>query len=92
MRTHSAGHTSLVSRVRFEPNNGSYLLTCGYDRTSKLWTAPSFKLSRTLLGHEDKVMDGDISPSTDHTIVTTGFDRTVKLFYPSTPIEVDMVQ
>lgn len=74
------GHTSLVSRVRFEPTAGSYLLTCGYDRASRLWAAPTFRLTKTLLGHEDKVMDGDVCPGEANALITSGYDRTIKVF------------
>lgn len=75
-----AGHTSLISQVRFEPTEGSYLLTCGYDNVSRLWNGPSFRLTKTLVGHEGKVMAGDICPSGECTVATVGFDRTVKIF------------
>ncbi len=56
-----AGHTSLVSQVRFDPSDGAYLLTCGYDNLSKLWSGRRFKLVRTLAGHEGKV-GGAVGP------------------------------
>ena len=77
-----AGHTSLISQVRFEPTDGQYLLTAGYDNTSRLWGGPKFRLLRTLAGHEGKVMGADVSPDGSFTVATTGYDRTIKLYAP----------
>ena len=89
----TAGHTSLVSQVRFEPNDGRYLLTAGYDNTGRLWGGHSkFRLLRTLAGHEGKVMGADISPDGTYTIATTGYDRTCKLWSPDPLADIDAVQ
>lgn len=77
-----AGHSSLISQVAFEPEQGRYLLTCGYDGASKVWAGDTFRLTKTLVGHEGKVMSGDIAPGGGHVIATTGYDRTLKLYYP----------
>lgn len=87
-----SGHTSLVSQVRFEPVSGSYLLSCGYDKVSKLWSAPHFRLTKTLVGHEGKVMGGDISCTGTYTIATVGFDRTMKVFAPDVSIDNDEME
>ncbi len=76
----ASGHTSLISAVRFEPDSGHYLLTAGYDNTSRLWGGPRFRLLRTLAGHEGKVMGADISPDGSFTVATTGYDRTIKVW------------
>ncbi|KAL6777052.1 PRP4 [Auxenochlorella protothecoides x Auxenochlorella symbiontica] len=76
------GHTSLISTVRFEPITGSYLLTCGYDKVSKLWAGRTLRLAKTLAGHDGKVMAGDISPDGACLIATAGYDRTLKLYSP----------
>lgn len=65
--------------MRFEPDSGRYLLTAGYDNTSRLWGGPRFRLLRTLAGHEGKVMGADISPDGSFTVATTGYDRTIKV-------------
>lgn len=83
-----AGHTSLVSAVRFEPNEGGYLLTGGYDNTSRVWGGPRFRLLRTLAGHEGKVMGADVSPDGTFTVATSGYDRTIKLWAPD-PLLLD---
>lgn len=77
--TPRTGHTSLISAVRFEPDSGHYLLTAGYDNTSRMWGGPRFRLLRTLAGHEGKVMGADISPDGSFTVATTGYDRTIKV-------------
>lgn len=82
LRPAAAGHTSLISQVRFEPNDGRYLLTAGYDNTSRLWGGRSFRLLRTLAGHEGKVMAADISPDGAFTVASGGYDRTIKLYAP----------
>lgn len=69
-------------QVCFEPSEGHYLLTAGYDNVAKLWSASDFHLVRTLAGHEGKVMGADINPHGDGTIATVGYDRTVKLWSP----------
>lgn len=78
------GHTSLISQVKFEPEKGRYLLTSGYDNTSKLWCGKKYKLVKTLAGHEGKVMGSDIAPATDKEIfiASAGYDRTLKLWQP----------
>lgn len=58
------------------------MLTCGYDRVSKVWNSRTFRLEKTLVGHESKVMAGDISPSHACLIATAGYDRTLKLYAP----------
>ena len=68
--------------MRFEPGDGRYLLTAGYDNTSRLWGGPRFRLLRTLAGHEGKVMGADVCPDGTFTVATTGYDRTIKLYAP----------
>ena len=71
-------------QVCFEPVEGHYLLTAGYDNVAKLWSASDFRLVRTLAGHEGKVMGADINPAGDGLIATVSYDRTVKLWSPDT--------
>lgn len=58
--------------MRFEPNDGHYLLTAGFDNTTRLWSGPRFRLLRTLAGHEGKVMGADVSPDGTFTVASTG--------------------
>ena len=79
-----AGHTSLISQVRFKPTGARYLLTAGYDNTCRLWSGRQFKLTKTLAGHEGKVMSADVSPTSEFLVATGGYDRTIKLYAPDT--------
>lgn len=69
-------------QVRFEPGDGHYLLTTGYDNEAKLWSARDFRPLRVLTGHEGKVMNGDICPDGSGLLATVGYDRTLKLWAP----------
>ncbi|XP_018016537.1 U4/U6 small nuclear ribonucleoprotein Prp4 [Hyalella azteca] len=74
-------HTKLVSAVRYEPCNGSYLATCSYDGMVRLWPHKVCQPLRTLQGHGHKIMSVDISP--DGTSIATGaFDKTYKIWGP----------
>eukprot|EP00884_Botryococcus_braunii_P020976 jgi/Botrbrau1/7562/Bobra.0159s0012.1 len=75
-------HKSLVSQVRFESGEGHYLLTTGYDKEAKLWSARDFRPLRVLSGHEGKVMNGDVCPDGSGLVATVGYDRTLKLWAP----------
>ena len=72
----------LSVQVQFEPNDGYYFMTAGYDNTIKLWAGSDFKLTNTLAGHEGKVMGADISPDGSGLIASVGYDRTIKLWAP----------
>ncbi|ORY04338.1 WD40 repeat-like protein [Basidiobolus meristosporus CBS 931.73] len=87
-------HNSLVSDVRFfhaseayetsrmegTPNvSGLYLASSSYDGTIKIWSADTWKLIKSLSGHEGKVMSVDIAAD-GNLIASTGFDRTFKLW------------
>ncbi|KAI5949822.1 hypothetical protein KGF57_004645 [Candida theae] len=86
-------HTKLISDVRFYGGgdkvktegmdlNGSFLVSCSYDGTVKIWSSDNWILVNTLKGHNEKVMSCDIGASTDKevNIVSSGWDRTVKLW------------
>uniref|UniRef100_A0A8C8DAT6 Pre-mRNA processing factor 4 (PRP4)-like domain-containing protein n=1 Tax=Oncorhynchus tshawytscha TaxID=74940 RepID=A0A8C8DAT6_ONCTS len=72
-------HQNLVSSVKFQPNNGHFLLTGAYDNTAKVWTHPGWSPLKTLAGHEGKVMGVDMSPD-GQLIATCSYDRTFKLW------------
>ncbi|XP_070582205.1 U4/U6 small nuclear ribonucleoprotein Prp4-like [Ptychodera flava] len=72
-------HGSLVSRVKFQKENGNFLVTSSYDNTAKVWAHPGWAPLITLAGHEGKVMGVDISPNNQY-IVTSSWDRTFKLW------------
>ena len=75
-------HCPLPVQVQFEPNDGYYFMTAGYDNTIKLWGASDFKMTNTLEGHEGKVMGADISADGSGLIASVGYDRTIKLWAP----------
>uniref|UniRef100_A0A6Q2ZLG0 Pre-mRNA processing factor 4 (PRP4)-like domain-containing protein n=1 Tax=Esox lucius TaxID=8010 RepID=A0A6Q2ZLG0_ESOLU len=72
-------HQNLVSSVKFQPNDGHFLLTGAYDNTAKVWTHPGWSPLKTLAGHEGKVMGVDMSPD-GQLIATCSYDRTFKLW------------
>jgi U4/U6 small nuclear ribonucleoprotein PRP4 len=71
-------HASLVSRVKFAPVSGEYLLTASYDGTVKAWSTRDWSPLATLTGHEGKVTGLDVWGGDEAHIVTAGFDRTFK--------------
>lgn len=73
---------NLPSQVRYEPVDGGYLLTTGYDNICRIWSATTFQRMATLTGHESRVMGGDIAPDGSHTIASVSYDKTVKLYAP----------
>lgn len=56
---------------------GDFLMTASFDKTLRLWSAKSFLLLKTLVGHEDKVTDCALSPL-DGSLFSCSFDRTLK--------------
>ncbi len=54
-------HTSLVSMVKYEPENGRFLVTGSYDRSIKAWASPTWAPLRTLTGHDGKIMALDVA-------------------------------
>jgi len=72
-------HQGLVSNVRFQPEDGEYLLSSAYDNTVKIWSTRDYQLIKALPGHEGKVMRAEISPDNKF-IASCSFDRTWKLW------------
>jgi len=64
---------------------GDYFLTCGSNKTVKLWNAKTLKLLKTYLGHGDEVLDTK-STCDNSQIVSCGVDKTVILWDVSTGI------
>ncbi|KAK7838766.1 u4/u6 small nuclear ribonucleoprotein prp4-like protein [Quercus suber] len=54
-------HSNLISEVKFEPQEGYFLVTASYDMTAKIWSARDFKPVKTLAGHEAKVTSLDVA-------------------------------
>jgi len=72
-------HTKLVSNVRFERNNGDYIVSTSYDGTAKVWASKTWLPMATLRGHDNKVSGCDVSPD-GSMIATCSFDRTFKIW------------
>ncbi|XP_048570691.1 U4/U6 small nuclear ribonucleoprotein PRP4-like protein [Triticum urartu] len=72
-------HKSLISHVKFEPQEGYYLATSSYDSKAALWSTRDYKPIKSLAGHESKVTSLDISGDGQH-IVTVSHDRTIKIW------------
>lgn len=75
-------HTKLVSTVKYEPVHGRFLITSSFDKTIKIWTNTEHKLIKTLEGHDDKVMECDITPDGE-TILSCAWDKSWKTWNKS---------
>eukprot|EP01083_Nonionella_stella_P042403 114556_1 len=74
-----AAHAKDVSAVKFQPSDGKFLVTASHDRTVKVWSGRDFKPLKTLLGHEDRVMDCAVSHDGSF-FASASSDRTWKLW------------
>uniref|UniRef100_A0A6A7FNZ6 U4/U6 small nuclear ribonucleoprotein Prp4-like n=1 Tax=Hirondellea gigas TaxID=1518452 RepID=A0A6A7FNZ6_9CRUS len=74
-------HTSLVSGVKYDPKNGSFVVSCSYDGTVRLWPHKSCQMLGSLEGHGQKVMSVDVAPD-GASIATSAFDKTYKIWGP----------
>eukprot|EP00923_Selenidium_pygospionis_P015978 GHVN01027958.1.p1 GENE.GHVN01027958.1~~GHVN01027958.1.p1 ORF type:complete len:585 (-),score=106.39 GHVN01027958.1:478-2232(-) len=73
-------HTKLVSDCLFEPLDGRYLMTSGFDGVVKLWSSLDYSCTQTLQGElNSKVMSADVSEN-GKMISAVFFDRTWKLW------------
>ncbi|VDD76836.1 unnamed protein product [Mesocestoides corti] len=72
-------HTSVVSSVKFEPENHNYLVTSSFDKSVKLWGHPLWSPIRTLEGHSGRCVYADISPDRKH-IASVSHDLTFKVW------------
>lgn len=65
--------------------DGDYILTCGSNKTVKLWNAKTFALLKSYLGHGDEVLDTK-STCDNSQVVSCGVDKTIILWDVSTGI------
>lgn len=72
------GHDGAVLNVRFN-GSGAYILSCGKDRTVRLWSASRGALLKTYAGHGHEVRDVAVSPDNGR-LATCGGDRQVFLW------------
>eukprot|EP00158_Paraphelidium_tribonemae_P008234 Partr_v1_DN28522_c0_g1_i2_m73714 putative TAF5-like RNA polymerase II, p300 CBP-associated factor (PCAF)-associated factor len=61
---------------------GSYLATCSFDGTARMWGHGDYTLLNTLAGHGNKIMALDVS-RTRPLVATASYDRTFKIWTPS---------
>ena len=73
--------------MRYEPSDGAYLLTTGFDKLARLWSAVTFQRLLTLTGHENRISGGDISPDGSNRIVTVAHDKTIKMWAADSDVE-----
>jgi len=77
-------HSKLISNVRFQADEGHFLLTSSYDGTARLWSSTNYQLIKTLSGPGGRMMRAEMSPDSEM-IATTSFDRTWKLWMYEPP-------
>lgn len=70
-----------VRAVRFN-KNGNYCITCGADKTIKLWNPTSKLKLKTFTGHSQEVLDADCSY--DHAFLCSG-SADKQVFYTDVP-------
>jgi U4/U6 small nuclear ribonucleoprotein PRP4 len=73
-------HTGMVSRVKYAPRSGEFLVTSSFDGTVKVWSGRDCSLLNTLNGHDGKVVGLDVSSGNETTFLTCGSDRTFKIW------------
>ncbi len=71
-------HEGPVRAVRFN-SDGNYCLTCGSDKTLKLWNPHKNAYLKTYVGHGFEVLDAVSSEENDK-IASCGGDKTVILW------------
>ncbi|KAH3732917.1 U4/U6 small nuclear ribonucleoprotein Prp4 [Pelomyxa schiedti] len=74
-------HNTLISCVKFEKQNGDFLVSGSFDNSCKLWSVKrsQWSLLSCLTGHESKIISLDISHDTTK-LITASYDRTWKLW------------
>ncbi|KAI9024138.1 WD40-repeat-containing domain protein [Hyaloraphidium curvatum] len=65
--------------MRLNVVNGSFMVSCSYDGTAKLWSEGDWKPLRVFAGHDGKLVGIDISGDGKF-VATAGYDRTFKLW------------
>jgi U3 small nucleolar RNA-associated protein 15 len=75
-----------IHAVRWSPKESTALMSCGDDRTVKLWDLPSDTSIQTLRGHMDYVRTGAFLPGQSSSLMMSGsYDQTVRLWDGRTP-------
>ena len=68
------GHTFPLSNAVYSPD-GKKVLTVSFDRTAKIWDAPTGKLLSELNGHRNGITTATFSPDSKK-VLTGAFDNT----------------
>ncbi|KIW37442.1 uncharacterized protein PV06_10482 [Exophiala oligosperma] len=75
-----------VHNVRWSPRESTSLMSCGDDRTVRLWDLPSESSVGVFRGHQDYVRSGSFLPGQSGNLIVSGsYDQTVRLWDPRTP-------
>ncbi|KAI1625607.1 protein kinase [Exophiala viscosa] len=75
-----------VHSVKWNPRDSTSLMSCGDDRTVRLWDLPSETSVETFRGHHDYVRTGAFLPGQSSNLLVSGsYDQTVRLWDPRTP-------
>lgn len=74
----NGGHEGPVRAVRFN-TDGNYCLTCGSDKTLRLWNPHKGTLLKTYMGHGYEVLDAVASSENDK-LASCGADKMVVLW------------
>ncbi|KAL6058331.1 WD repeat domain-containing protein 83 [Balamuthia mandrillaris] len=72
------GHVGPVNTVKFN-SNGNYCLSCGHDKTVRLWNPNTATLIKTYTGHGYEVLDLAVA-SDNSKIASCGGDRQIFLW------------
>ncbi len=67
-------HLKLISDVKFQPENGSYLVSVSYDNNLKIWNSKDWNLAKSITAHESKITSVSISSDSKY-LATTSLDR-----------------
>ncbi|OCT52830.1 U3 small nucleolar RNA-associated protein 15 [Cladophialophora carrionii] len=75
-----------VHTVRWSSRETTALMSCGDDRTVRLWDLPSDTSVQTFHGHMDYVRTGDFLPGQSSNVMVSGsYDQTVRLWDSRAP-------
>ncbi|KIX00592.1 uncharacterized protein Z518_09657 [Rhinocladiella mackenziei CBS 650.93] len=75
-----------VHSVKWSSRESTTLMSCGDDRTVRLWDLPSETSVETFHGHQDYVRTGSFLPGQSINLLVSGsYDQTIRLWDPRTP-------
>eukprot|EP01017_Pseudomicrothorax_dubius_P043390 TRINITY_DN7216_c0_g2_i1.p1 TRINITY_DN7216_c0_g2~~TRINITY_DN7216_c0_g2_i1.p1 ORF type:complete len:523 (-),score=97.80 TRINITY_DN7216_c0_g2_i1:10-1578(-) len=64
-------HTKLISDVKFEPNNGRFLLSSAYDCSFKIWSTKDWSLGKNVSSNESKLTSVSITQDFQYCLLYT---------------------